>query len=110
MSRLPAMLTMYRCINSRRIKRGGGPVRYTGWTVPTYNQSQQHYGYTNDQNAHNMNNYPQGQGQYPPGQYPPAQQGQYNYQGPQQVDSDGPAYFDATQTESQGNIQVVVRD
>ena len=91
-----------RYINSRRIKRGTGPVRYTGWTVPTYNQSQQQYGYTPNQNAYGMNN-------YPPGQYPPGQQPQYSYQGQQQygnqappVQSDGPAYYDATQNGGQG--------
>lgn len=102
------LVMMYRCINARRIKRGGGPVRYTGWTVPAYNQSQQQYGYTSDQNAYNMNNYPQGQ--YPPGQNPPAQQGQYSYQAPQQVGNDGAVYYDATQTEAQGIVQVVLRD
>ena len=100
MARLPPMLTMYRCINSRRIRRGGGPVRYTGWTVPTYNQSQQQYGYTNDQNTYNMNNYPQAS-------VPPAEQGQYSYQGPPQVESGGPAYYDATQTSAQGTVLVV---
>jgi hypothetical protein len=105
MSYLPPLLMFYRCINSRRMKRGGAPVRYTGWTVPTYNQSQQHYGYTNDQNAANMNNYPQDS--YPPGQYPPAQQGAYSYQGPAPA---GPAYYDATQTAGQGAVLVVFRD
>ena len=102
MSRLPPMLMMHRCINSRRIKRGGGPVRYTGWTVPTYNQSPQQYGYTNDQNAYNTNTYPQGP--YPPGQYPPTQQGQYSYQGPPQAGNTGPAYYDATQTSAEGSV------
>jgi hypothetical protein len=89
------MVTEYRCINSRRIKRGGGPVRYTGWTVPTYNQSQQQYGYTD--NAYNMNNNPQGQ--YPPGQY-----AQQSYQGAPATGAPGgtPAYYDATQTGAPG--------
>jgi hypothetical protein len=80
-----------RCINARRIRRGGGPVRYTGWTHPTYSQSQQQYGYTTDQNAYNMNNYPQ--------------QDQNNYQGQPQYNgttgpyaNDGPAYYDATKS------------
>jgi len=85
------------------MKQGGGPVRYTGWTVPSYNQSQQQYGYsTGQQGAYDMNNYPQ-QGQYPQQQ----QQGGYSYQGPPQnqyssppVDGNTPAYFDATQTEA----------
>ena len=90
------------------MKRGGGPVRYTGWTVPSYNQSQQQYGYpTGQQGAYDMNNYPQ-QGPYP------QQQGTYSYQGqPQEGYSNAPAvgatgnasqpaYYDATQTESYG--------
>ena len=89
------------CVNSRRMKRGGGPVRYTGWTVPSYNQSQQQYGYSSgQQGAYDMNNYPQ-QGQYP------QQQGGYSYQGPPNASPQGPgaagnnpAYFDATQTEA----------
>lgn len=76
-------------------------MRYTGWTVPTYNQSQQQYGY--DQNAYNMG--PQGQG------------GQYAYQGQPQGEplggpnagpvNNGPAYYDATQTANQGNTSNV---
>jgi len=86
------------------MKRGGGPVRYTGWTVPNYNQSQQQYGYTTgQQGAYDMNNYPQ-QGQYP------QQQGGLSYQGPPSVPyasppapgvgGNTPVYFDATQTEA----------
>jgi hypothetical protein len=83
-----------RCINSRRIRRGGGPVRYTGWTVPTYNQSQQQYGYP--ENTYNLNNNPHGQ--YPAGQY-----AEQSYQGPPAPAAYGapagaPAYYDATQT------------
>src|SRR5271154_7217254 len=97
------MITDYRCINSRRIKRGGGPVRYTGWTVPTYNQSQQQYGYAD--NAYNMNNNPQGQ--YPPGQY-----AQQSYQGGPSTDypaptgapGGAPVYYDASQTSAGGNL------
>ena len=83
------------------MKGGGGPVRYTGWTVPSYNQSQQQYGYSSgQQGAYDMNNYPQ-QGQYP------QQQGGYSYQGPPNASPQGPgaagntpAYFDATQTKA----------
>ena len=93
-------LTWGRCINSRRIKRGGVPVRYTGWTVPTYNQSQQQYGY--DQNAYNMNNYAQQGGQ-------PSYQGQPQYENHDfgTVDggnnAPGPTYYDATQTGAPGS-------
>lgn len=83
------------------MKRGGGPVRYTGWTVPSYNQSQQQYGYTGgpQQGAYDMNNYPQ---QAPYTQ----QQGGYSYQGQPQTQYSSPppaanaAYYDATQTEA----------
>jgi hypothetical protein len=69
-------------------------VRYTGWTVPSYNQSQQQYGYTG--NTYNMGNYPQ-QGQ--------AQ----GYYGGQVIPGGGPgynsgtanAYYDATRAEPQ---------
>ena len=89
-----------RWINSRRIKSGGGPVRYTGWTAPTYNQSPQQYGYTG-QDSYGMNNYPPGQGQYPPqGPY-----GEPNYAGQPQYGNqgqNGPAYYDPTQGTGQG--------
>src|SRR5271155_3777874 len=80
-----------RCVNSRRMKRGGGPVRYTGWTVPTYNQSQQQYGYTNGQNSYNMNSSPQGQTSY---------QGAPQYGN--QAETTGPAYYDASQSGATG--------
>lgn len=86
-----------RYINRRRIKRGGGPVRYTGWTVPSYGQPQQQYGYTTDQYAYDMNNYPQGQRQYG--------QGQGDNQGPYgNNQGNAPAYYDVTQTGGQGII------
>jgi hypothetical protein len=90
------MVTDCRCVNSRRIKRGGGPVRYTGWTVPTYNQSQQQYGYTD--NAYNMNNNPQGQ--YPQQSYQGAPA--TGYAAPTGAPGGGPAYYDATQTGAGG--------
>lgn len=89
-----------RCINARRIKRGGGPVRYTGWTVPSYNQSQQQYGHTNNQ-GYDMNNYPQ-QGQYQQTSY--QGQPQYNptpYGNETAVDG-RPAYFDASASQNPG--------
>lgn len=96
-------LSQYRCINRRRIKRGGGPVRYTGWTVPTYNQSQQQYGYATDN--HNMNNYSQ-QPQAPYSSGNQAYQGQPGYTAGQDYGNNaaqsGPAYYDATQTQEQG--------
>jgi Chitin synthesis regulation, resistance to Congo red len=102
-------------MNKRRIKRGGGPMRYTGWTVPSYNQSQAQYGYpTNQQggaygqNAYNMNSYPpygQQGAQGAQGAY--GQQGQYNYSQPTNASAantghaSNQAYYDATQTEAQ---------
>jgi Chitin synthesis regulation, resistance to Congo red len=87
-------------VNRRRIKRGGAPYRYTGWTVPTYNQSQQQYGYTGGQNSYNMNNYPSGPNQY--------SQGQYNYGTEPQYGNNAatraPAYFDASQPGAAGII------
>lgn len=83
-------------INRRRMRQGGGPLRYTGWTVPSYSQSQQQYGYTTDQNAYNMNNYPPGRGQYSYQGQP--QNGNYP---PEQINA--PGYYDATRTQA-GNI------
>jgi hypothetical protein len=89
-----------RCINARRIKRGGGPVRYTGWTVPSYNQSQQQYGYTNNQ-GYDMNNYPQ-QGPYQQTSY----QGQPQYNsapyGNETAADNRPAYYDASASQNPG--------
>ena len=83
----PQVLIDSRCVNSRRIKKGGGPVRYTGWTVPTYNQSQQQYGYTGQQ-GYNMN-------------VPP----QHSYQGAPMPQPAGQptAYYDASQSAGQGS-------
>ena len=76
-----------RLINRRRIMRGGGPVRYTGWSVPSYTQSQQQYGYT-DQPGYPMN---PPQGPYQP--YPSAQ----GYGNPQpQNGQTAPGYYDAS--------------
>jgi hypothetical protein len=103
-------------MNKRRIKRGGAPMRYTGWTVPSYNQSQAQYGYPTNQpggqNAYQMNNYPpygQPGAQGAQGAY--GQQGQYNYSQPTNAPTNtyaannghasNQAYYDATQTEAQ---------
>lgn len=85
-----------RCINARRIKRGGGPVRYTGWTVPSYNQSQQQYGYTGNQ-GYDMNTYPQ-QGPYQQTSYQGQPQAPYNGTNP-----NTPAYFDASVSQGTGS-------
>ena len=74
-------------------------MRYTGWTVPSYNQSQQQYGYTANQ-GYDMNAYPQ-QGQY----------GQTSYQGAPQYNQtpygndptvNQPAYYDASASANAG--------
>ena len=80
-------------------------MRYTGWTIPSYNQSQQQYSYTQNQNSYPISGYPQ-QGQS--GQYPPYQ-GQYNYSQPARAGNDGAqgtqaAYYDATRTEAQDGM------
>src|SRR2546423_959752 len=89
-----------RFVNARRIKRGGGPVRYTGWTVPAYNQPQTQYGYTGNQ-GYDMNNYPQ-QGQYQQTSY----QGQPQYNsapyGNQTAADNRPAYYDASASQNPG--------
>lgn len=66
-------------------------MRYTGWTVPTYNQSQQQYGYAAGQPGYNMNSYPQGQG-------PQAYQG-----APGAPQNSGAAYYDASQPAGAGS-------
>lgn len=77
------------CVNRRRMKRGGAPYRYTGWTVPMYNNPQQQYNYPN---TYNMNSYPQGQGGSYQGQ---PQHGDY--------ENNAPVYYDATRTQA-GNV------
>jgi hypothetical protein len=99
-------------MNKRRMKRGGAPMRYTGWTVPSYNQSQAQYGYATQQqggaygqNAYNMNSYPP-YGQQG-GQGAQGAQGQHNYSQPTNAyganegQGTNQAYYDATQTEAQ---------
>jgi hypothetical protein len=86
-------------------------MRYTGWTVPSYHQSQQQYGHATNQlgayggqNAYQMNNYPPYELQQGGAD---GQQGQYNYSHPTNAyaanegNANQSAYYDATQTEAQ---------
>jgi len=70
-------------------------MRYTGWTAPSYGQSQQQYGYTGD--PVNMGNYPQQSGQAYYGNQGPAGGAPYGYR--ENGDANTAGYYDATRTE-----------